>query len=74
MVRKRIKSKKELLNFAIERYTHYNKTFNDEHGDMISKFYLKDFLTDLLFIQRYADGDDNDDSGKGREESSTNVS
>jgi hypothetical protein len=60
MVRKRIKSKEELLNFTVDRYTFYTKMSRLEHGELISRHYLKDFLTDLLLIQAYADEDDNE--------------
>jgi hypothetical protein len=69
MTRRRITTKKELLDFTIEKYAFYSNIFNQEHGDDISKFYLKDFLTDLLLIQRYADG-----NGEERSEGSTGVS
>jgi hypothetical protein len=61
VVRRRLKSKKELLDYTIEKYAFYTKIFNEEHSGVISKFYLKDFLTDLLLIQRYADRKEDDE-------------
>lgn len=67
----RIESQQELLLFAVQRYNHYNKIYQEAHGSSISVYYLKDFLNDLLLIQRFAS---KEDDGKGREESSADVS
>lgn len=70
---KRINDDKELLEFTIERYNHYNAIFSKEdHGNIfdshvnITHFYLKDFLNDLLVIQRYAAKEKQYDNGEGR--------
>jgi hypothetical protein len=72
---KRIETKKDLLQFAIERYNHYDAIFKKEDkGSVydsfsgITHFYLKDFLTDLLVIQRFAAKDNEDENGEERAE------
>lgn len=60
----RIKSKEELLEFVIKKYALYNRHFNDTNDEHISKYYLKDFMQDLLLIQNFASS--KDANGEGR--------
>lgn len=69
----RIETQQELLLFAVQRYNHYNKIYQEAHGSSISVYYLKDFLNDLLLIQRFASKDDSI-SGEGRETGSADMS
>lgn len=68
----RITTKKELLDFTIEKYALYSKVLKSRQ-DMVSVYYVRDFMNDLLLIQRYASLED-DVSGQGREEGSADLS
>lgn len=67
----RLQSQQELLEFVVTRYRAYKKVFDTEHDDYVSRFYLKDFLNDLLIIQRFASGNSNSEK---RPESLADVS
>ena len=60
MVRDRITTRQELLDYAIGRYNFYRKIRDTEHSDHITKFYLNDFMKDLLLIQGYANSKEDD--------------
>lgn len=69
---KRINDDKELLEFTIERYNYYNSAFlREDKGSVydsftgVTHFYLKDFLNDLLVIQRYAAKEKQNGNGEG---------
>lgn len=69
----RINTQKELLDFTVQKYAYYSKVLKSPE-DMISVYYLRDFLNDLLLIQRYASKDGEANSGEGRTTGSDNVS
>lgn len=50
---KRIQSNEQLLEYVVKKYYVYEKAFRAEPGALISKYYLTDFLQDLLLIQRF---------------------
>lgn len=50
----RIETSEQLLKFVGERYRYFTEAFNNESGDLISKFHLKDFAKDMLLIQKFA--------------------
>lgn len=57
MPKRRIQSKEELLDFAIERYRYYNGIVN-KSSDLVSHLHLYDFLADLVLIQNFASKQD----------------
>lgn len=68
----RIETIQDLLDFTVEKYSYYAKIFQ-ANRDSVTVYYVKDFMNDLLLIQRFA-SKENDISGEGRETSSPNVS
>lgn len=65
MPKQRIESKEELLDFVIDKYKFYRKIFTTEHSDHVSKYYLNDFLSDLLLIQHFASKEEDNDTVEG---------
>jgi hypothetical protein len=50
----RITTSEELLEFTIERYKYYRSVFDHGPRDNVSRWYVQDFLKDLLLIQNFA--------------------
>lgn len=73
MVRNRIKSKQELLDYSIGRYNFYRKILNSESTQFVPKFYLQEFLKDLLLIQAFANSKDADNDADTSEERGKGV-
>jgi len=59
---KRLQSKKELLEFVVDMHTRYSKLFDGTHSEFVSRYYLKDFLRDIVVIQHYASKKDDNAS------------
>lgn len=62
---RRIITKEELLEFTIERYNFYNQIFKYHDYSTISRYYLQDFMQDLLLIQNFASSKDDPIQGDG---------